>query len=132
MSPPYPQNGSGWWRSRFIYAAFVGSVLLTEKHEADQLGTAYRYPQGWIEQMTDEQLAQLSMNQREALWPTLTGKDAFTRRVQQVVLAAQQQDTGGEPDGRQVTMACQSQSQPEWQPSGGDVLTSFDMELEQS
>ena len=42
LSPPYPHAGSGWWRSRFMYAARVGSILVTDKGEGDPLGAPYK------------------------------------------------------------------------------------------
>lgn len=95
LSPPYPQNGSGWFRSRFIYAAFTGSVLWCEKGEADALGAPYRYPMQWIEQMSDDHLATLATEQREALWPHLTGREAFTNRIEQLCAYAVTSDRGG-------------------------------------
>ena len=98
LSPPLPQNGSGWFRPRFIFAAFAGSVMLCTD-EASSLGSVYRYPLNWIENMSDGQLTQLASDQRDALWPTLTGQDAFINRVNQLATHAVLNDRGGS-DGR--------------------------------
>jgi hypothetical protein len=100
LSPAYPQNGSGWFRARFIYAAFVGSILSTEKKEADQLGSPYRYPRQWVEQMNDSQLAQLAKDQRQALWPALGGESAFNLKLGSIIQQAMDTDREGCADGR--------------------------------
>lgn len=98
LSPAYPQNGSGWFRSRFIYAAFIGSVLSTEKKEADQLGPSYRYPRVWVENMSDLQLASLAQDQRDALWPRLGNRELFKQRLDWLVSHAAATDPGGNDD----------------------------------
>jgi hypothetical protein len=66
LSPPYPHAGSGWWRSRFLYAAHVGSILVTDKGEGDPLGDAYKLKIADVEKMSDADLINAVEAQRAA------------------------------------------------------------------
>lgn len=44
LSPKYPQIGSGWWRSRFLYGANAGSVVICDPREAAGLPNYYAAP----------------------------------------------------------------------------------------
>jgi hypothetical protein len=85
LNPPLPQIGSGWFRPRFIYTAFVGSVLSCDLKDAVPPGGFYQYPPEWIENMNIEQRTQLSFDQREALWPTLGSEAEFIEKVSKLV-----------------------------------------------
>jgi hypothetical protein len=69
LSPPYPHAGSGWWRSRFLYAARIGSILVTDKGEGDPLGDAYKLTIADVEKMNTEELAAAAKAQADALRP---------------------------------------------------------------
>jgi hypothetical protein len=86
LSPPYPHAGSGWWRTRFIYAAAAGTVLVCENSEADALGSCYRLSMQDIERLDDTGLREVSEGQRNALRPWMVSWNEF---VGQCDLAAQ-------------------------------------------
>lgn len=94
LSPPYPHAGSGWWRSRFMYAAKVGSVLVCDKGEGDPLGTPYKVTPSQVERMTDEQLTQLAGDQAAALRPYMPVPDRFADHCDAIVHRAFDQDRG--------------------------------------
>lgn len=67
LSPPYPHAGSGWWRTRFLYAAAAHTVLVCEDGEADALGPAYQLRVKTVEERTDDELDTLAQVQADAL-----------------------------------------------------------------
>jgi hypothetical protein len=94
LSPPYPHAGSGWWRSRFLYAAHVGSILVTDKGEGDPLGDAYKLKIADVEKMTDAELHETAMAQRAALAPYLPEYSAFVDHCDRIVKRAVAEDKG--------------------------------------
>lgn len=101
MSPPYMHAGSGWWRSRFLYAARVGSILITDKGEGDPLGDAYKVTISQVEAMNDAELAAAAKAQADALRPYMPSYDQFRDHVVRIVERAKAEDKGLKlnPDG---------------------------------
>jgi hypothetical protein len=101
MSPPYMHAGSGWWRSRFIYAAHIGSVLVTDKGEGSPLGDAYKISISDVEAMTEQELEDTALAQRKALMPLLGTYEQFKNHVGKIVDRAVAEDAGLKlnPDG---------------------------------
>jgi hypothetical protein len=94
LSPPYPHAGSGWWRSRFLYAAHVGSILVTDKGEGDPLGDAYKLKIADVEKMSDSELAAAAIAQQEALKPYIPEYSAFVEHCNRIVERAVREDKG--------------------------------------
>ena len=94
LSPPYPHAGSGWWRSRFLYAAHVGSILITDKGEGDPLGSAYKLKISDVEKMTDEELKEAALAQRAAIAPYITEYSTFVTHCNLIVQRAAAEDKG--------------------------------------
>jgi len=94
LSPPYPHAGSGWWRSRFMYAARVGSVLFADKNEGAPLGDCHKVSIAEIEKMTDNELADLATCQRDALRAFMSSYDSFVAHCDQIVNRAVAEDKG--------------------------------------
>lgn len=94
LSPPYPHSGSGWWRSRFMYAAKVGSILVCDKGEGDPLGTPYKMRMPQVEAMTDQQLAQLAADQAGALRRYMPDPSTFGDHCEHIIYRAQREDSG--------------------------------------
>jgi hypothetical protein len=94
MSPPYMHAGSGWWRSRFIYSAHIGSVLVTDKGEGSPLGDAYKLTITDVEAMTPVELAAAAQAQRDALLPLLGTYDTFKDHVANIVKRTIAEDKG--------------------------------------
>jgi hypothetical protein len=94
LSPPYPHAGSGWWRSRFLYAARIGSILVTDKGEGNPLGDAYKISISDIEKMSDQQLIDTAAAQAAALRPYIGTYDAFKDHCQRIVERAIREDKG--------------------------------------
>ena len=101
LSPPYPHAGSGWWRSRFLYAAHVGSILVADKGEGDPLGSAYKLTISDVEKMSDDELAAAAKAQADALRPYIGTYDQFKDHCERIVNRAVAQDKGlkRNPDG---------------------------------
>lgn len=68
LSPPYPQAGSGWWRSRFLYGAHVGSVVICDPAECAPL-PGYHVSVGELETASDVQRFEMWQRQRDAFLP---------------------------------------------------------------
>jgi hypothetical protein len=94
LSPPYPHAGSGWWRSRFLYAARIGSILVTDKGEGDPLGDAYKLTIADVEKMNTEELAAAAQAQADALRPYIGTYDMFKDHVQNILTRTMQEDKG--------------------------------------
>lgn len=101
LSPPYPHAGSGWWRSRFMYAARVKSILVTDKGEGAPLGDPYKLTIKQVEAMSDDGLANAAMAQSEALRPHMPTYDSFVEHCNRIVHRALNEDKGLRinPDG---------------------------------
>lgn len=94
LSPPYPHAGSGWWRSRFLYAAHVGSILVTDKGEGDPLGAAYKLTIADVEKMSDLELIAAVEAQRAALKPYIPDYSAFVAHCDRIIKRAIKEDKG--------------------------------------
>jgi hypothetical protein len=94
LSPPYPHAGSGWWRSRFLYAAHVGSILVTDKGEGDPLGDPYKLKIADVEKMSTDQLAEAALAQRNALAPYIPHYDKFVEHCNRIIERAVAEDKG--------------------------------------
>ena len=94
LSPPYPHAGSGWWRSRFLYAAHVGSILVTDKGEGDPLGDAYKLTISDVEKMSDAELIAAAEAQRAALAPYIPEYSAFVEHCNRIIERAVREDKG--------------------------------------
>jgi hypothetical protein len=101
LSPPYPHAGSGWWRSRFLYAARIGSVLVTDKGEGDPLGHAFKLTIADVEKMNTDELAAAAKAQADALRPYVGTYDMFKEHVSDIIKRALAEDVGLKlnPDG---------------------------------
>lgn len=101
MSPPYMHAGSGWWRSRFLYAARVGSILITDKGEGDPLGDAYKVTISQVEAMNDAELTAAAKAQADALRQYMPTYEQFAEHVVRIVERAKAEDKGLKlnPDG---------------------------------
>jgi hypothetical protein len=94
LSPPYPHAGSGWWRSRFLYAARIGSILVTDKGEGDPLGDAYKLTIADVEKMNDVELDAAAKAQADALRPYIGTYEQFQEHVERIVQRALKEDKG--------------------------------------
>jgi hypothetical protein len=94
LSPPYPHAGSGWWRSRFLYAARIGSILVTDKGEGDPLGDAYKLTIADVEKMNTEELAAAAKAQADALRPYIGTYDMFKDHISSILTRTMTEDKG--------------------------------------
>jgi hypothetical protein len=94
LSPPYPHAGSGWWRSRFLYAARIGSILVTDKGEGDPLGDAYKLTIADVEKMNTEELTAAAKAQADALRPYIGTYDMFKDHVHGILTRTMAEDKG--------------------------------------
>jgi hypothetical protein len=94
LSPPYPHAGSGWWRSRFMYSAKVGSILVCDKGEGDCLGPAHRVTMKQVEAMSDDALKECAAQQAAELRPYMPTKESFVDHCESIVLRAYRESKG--------------------------------------
>jgi hypothetical protein len=101
LSPPYPHAGSGWWRSRFMYAARVKSILVTDKGEGKPLGAPYSLTIRQVESMSDAELAGAAEAQASALRAHMPSYESFVEHCNRIVHRALEEDKGLKinPDG---------------------------------
>lgn len=86
LAPAYPQVG--WYRSRFVYAAMVNSVLRCGKADAERLGQPYIDGMG-VETMTVKQRIECVRAQAECLAPWLWTHDRFLYGLDGIIKRAQ-------------------------------------------
>lgn len=67
LCPPYPHEGSGWWRSRWIHSARAGSILLCGDKDAKAAGPGYEFDGRHYELMPIESLVNLAQYQKEIM-----------------------------------------------------------------
>lgn len=63
LCPPYPTEGSGWWRSRWIHSALAGSVLLAGSADQLEVGEEYIHTAREYESMTATKLMNVAFSQ---------------------------------------------------------------------
>jgi hypothetical protein len=85
VSPAYDHSGSGWFRSRFVYAAQVGSVLYCGPKDGAALGDAYKCTVKDVEGLSDAGLAELAAWQARTLLPKLWNKEQLTVELDKIV-----------------------------------------------
>ncbi|HLZ10545.1 MAG TPA: hypothetical protein VKT80_18305 [Chloroflexota bacterium] len=89
LSPEYPQAGSGWWRSRFIYAAQTGSVLYCGALDAAALGSAYQLSISEIQKQDDGNLGAIAARQAETLRPYIWSRSRLKEELRNVFKRAE-------------------------------------------
>lgn len=68
LCKPYSHAGSGWWRSRFNYAAETRSVLFGDQKEISAIGPAYQHTLYELENMNYTQLQEVADAQARAFY----------------------------------------------------------------
>jgi len=93
LSPSYGYRtaGTGWWRSRFVFAAQAKAVLLCDPDEAPALGPAYSLDGSAVEQLDDSELSDLAEAQRDALRPWIWKKHQVIDEMHYIVKLAKEQ-----------------------------------------
>lgn len=72
-------NGTGWWRSRFLYAAKARSVLVADPADVACLGEPYSYGVGDVESMSTSDVAALAERQAELMLGLVWSKDRYAK-----------------------------------------------------
>lgn len=85
LSPEYPQSGSGWFRARFVYAAFAHSVLWCGKKDAQALGLSYQMEPALIELHTAAELSELADKQADELFKHFTTLGKFEEKLINII-----------------------------------------------
>lgn len=67
LAPPYYHDGSGWFRSRYVYSAYAGNVLLCGKGDGAQLSPEFVFNPHDVEGFDDARLQALARAQRDVL-----------------------------------------------------------------
>jgi hypothetical protein len=94
LSPSYYHAGSGWWRSRFIYAAALQMPIYAADGEAAPLGDAYSFTPQDIENFSGFVRTDIGRHQFQTLWPLLSTRDEFTDTVRNIVHRAVEVSNG--------------------------------------
>lgn len=88
LSPSYYHAGSGWWRSRFVYAAALTLPIYAADREAAPLGDAYLVDPLELERMDPIARHKLALAQRNALAPMLSSREEFAAQVGEMIALA--------------------------------------------
>ena len=80
--PRVRTRGTGWWRSRYLFAAKTGSILLGEARDLTPLGDPYtRVTPAEVEQMDDAGLDQLASEQGKIILDQLWTRERYSAAV---------------------------------------------------
>lgn len=71
ICPPYPHEGSGWWRSRWIHSALAQSILLCGPKDALAAGPEYAFNGAYYESLSPSQADAIAQEQAERMLPLL-------------------------------------------------------------
>lgn len=84
-----------------MYAARVGSILVTDKGEGAPLGDPYKLTIRQVENMSDAELAAAAQAQGDALRPHMPAYETFVEHCNRIVHRALAEDKGMKinPDG---------------------------------
>ena len=88
LSPPYNHAGGGWWRSRFLYSASAGTVLVCDKGEGTPIGPSYNLIIPKVEALSDAELGALAKQQQDELRPWLTSWTDWENDIQDIFVRA--------------------------------------------
>lgn len=80
LCPSYAHAGCGWWRIRYLHAAYAGCVLGGSKEELGMIGPGYNYSLHELEDMTNEELEHVVSQQAQSL--ITTSLQATQKRLQ--------------------------------------------------
>lgn len=72
LCPTYPHAGSGWFRTRFVYSAYVGSILYCGPEDAKALGSAYQNGAWLLESLSDEELEDRAYKQMTTMFSKIS------------------------------------------------------------
>lgn len=100
LSPPYEHAGSGWWRSRFLYAAATGTVMVADPAEVAALGAAYALTCRDAEGMTPRERRRVARDQGDALQRLASHEGSFAEAADRAVRRAEMEDRWWWEDAR--------------------------------
>ena len=81
LCPEYPHSGSGWFRIRYVYSALQKSIILTSLNDLKALGLPYKH----IESLSDNELDEYALQQRQAIFKQAWNKDKFDSRIKEII-----------------------------------------------
>lgn len=81
VCPEYPHSGSGWFRSRFIYAAYGGTFLVASEKDLSMLGL----PKLNIEELDEIDLIYESNLQSQAILDNLSSMEEFSNQLKEAI-----------------------------------------------
>jgi hypothetical protein len=82
LSPEYPQSGSGWFRSRYLYSANCRSIIWGGYADAKALGPAYTFSAAEIEERDD--FKSIAEEQAAIFEKYKTTNDFFINQVNEI------------------------------------------------
>lgn len=87
LSPPYPQAGSGWWRSRYLYAAHLKRILISDLKDAALLGGPYVEATNvrTVEAYNDTSLRELAEVQSKQFFRCVGSRTLWTETLRRLV-----------------------------------------------
>jgi hypothetical protein len=76
LSCGYPISGSGWWRVRFLDAAWVESLVYADPLDSAVMGEAFQHPLNELENLTDKEYVEIVNQQSDWLLRNTATKEA--------------------------------------------------------
>lgn len=82
LCPTYAHAGCGWWRVRYLHAAFAGAILGGDPKELGIIGEGYQYGLRDVEAMSEDTLRSLAAQQATTLLSNIATKDATLAKLE--------------------------------------------------
>lgn len=77
VAPRYPHSGSGWWRSRYNFAAQAGCITYCDQGDSWAKLPAYALSPAEVEASTDRQLRAIAAAQRDTITTMTWNKQQY-------------------------------------------------------
>lgn len=84
LSVPYPHDGSGWWRKRYIYSAYARTVLAGCPEDQTMLGPWFSLTPREIEVKPSPALHEIAHAQSDILKPQFSTFEECIEQVRQL------------------------------------------------
>jgi len=81
----YPSAGSGWWRTRYLNAAWAESLVYSDIKDADQMGVGFRGTPAEFESCNEETYCGWLEFQREWLYDNISTKEEVFETLERLM-----------------------------------------------
>jgi hypothetical protein len=81
----YPSAGSGWWRTRYLNAAWTESLVYCDPIDQRIMGESYRWPSSMLESLDEKYYLRVVQDQREWLHYSISKKEEVFETLERLM-----------------------------------------------